>query len=492
MRVTWLLDLTSRRGFIGNLAIAALTFAMLVEPAQPARADSVDDYIRAQIARRKIPGLALAVVQRGQVIKLAGHGLASVELDAPVTPDTVFELASVTKQFTAAAVMKLVEDGKVALDEPVSKYLSGTPPTWQAITIRHLLTHTAGLPKLSDGFAALWKNGVKMNYTTEQAFDAATKDAMSFGPGDGWQYSDVGYFLLGMVIERVSGQRYAAFLANHFFIPLGMTSTSVIDQWAVVPHRAPGYTLRNGQLSRIRRDVQFGLASHYGVLSSVRDLVKWEAALDTASVLSGPSLAVMWTQVTLNDGSRRPYGFGWFVTERRGHRLIDHSGITGTQFSRFPNDHLTVIVLTNLGYQLGGQEVDAWGLSQGVAGHYLPGLLLSGVAKQPDPDAARTQRLRAFLDRLGRGEDSADALPGLTAAMRPNMAEIKRVLGKRIAELRSFTYITTDAREANAEWLGVPIRELVHYQMVTASETRYYTFWLTADGRIANFTSYAD
>jgi D-alanyl-D-alanine carboxypeptidase len=105
--------------------------------------------------------------------------------------------------------------------------------------------------------------------------------------------------------------------------------------------------------------VQFGLASHYGVLSSVRDLVKWEAALDTASVLSRPSLAAMWTQVTLNDGSRRLYGFGWFVTERRGHRLIDHSGITGTQFSRFPDDHLTVIVLTNLGYRLGGQEVDA-------------------------------------------------------------------------------------------------------------------------------------
>jgi len=492
MRVTGLLDLTSRRGFVGNLAIAALIFATLVEPAKPARADSVDDYIRAQMTRRKIPGLALAVAQRGQVVKLAGYGLASVELEAPVTPDTVFELASVTKQFTATAIMKLVEEGKVVLDEPVSKYLPRTPPTWHAITIRHLLTHTAGLAKLGEDFVALWKDGVRMNYTTEQAFDAATKDAMSFGPGDGWQYSDVGYFLLGMVIERVSGQRYAAFLADHFFTPLGMTSTSVIDQWAVVPHRAPGYTLLNGQLSRIRRDVQFGLTSHYGVLSSVRDLVKWEAALDTASVLSRPSLAAMWTQVTLNDGSRRPYGFGWFVTERRGHRLIDHSGITGTQFSRFPDDHLTVIALTNLGYRLGGEEVDAWGLSQGVAGLYLPGLLLSGVAKEPDPDAARTQRLRAFLERLGRGEDSADALPGLTAALRPNMAEIKRVLGKRIAELRSFTYITTDARGANAERLGVPIREVVHYQMVTASETRYYTFWLTTDGHVADFISYAD
>jgi len=196
--------------------------------------------------------------------------------------------------------------------------------------------------------------------------------------------------------------------------------------------------------------------------------------------------------VTLNDGSRRPYGFGWSVTERRGHRLIDHTGITGTQFSRFPDDHLTVIVLTNLGFRLGGEEVDAWGLSQGVAGFYLPGLLLSEVAKEPDPDAARTQRLRTFLERLGRGESPADALPGLTAAIRPNMAQIKRVLGKRIAELRSFTYITADAREAGAERLGVPIRELVHYEMITASEKRYYTFWLTADGHVADFISFSD
>src|SRR5690242_18664331 len=123
------------------LAIAALVFTSVVQPARPISADSVDDYIRAQMARRKIPGVALAVVQRRQVVKLAGYGMASVELEAPVTPDTVFELASVTKQFTAAAIMKLVEEGKVGLEESVAKYLPGTPPTWNAIAIRHLLTH---------------------------------------------------------------------------------------------------------------------------------------------------------------------------------------------------------------------------------------------------------------------------------------------------------------------------------------------------------------
>jgi D-alanyl-D-alanine carboxypeptidase len=478
----------SARHAVRALVVAAL----LVTLPTLASADSVDDYVRAQMARREIPGLALAVVHHGQLVKLQGYGLASVELDAPVTADTVFELASVTKQFTAAAIMKLVEEGKVKLDDPVAMHLPETPPTWSAITIRHLLTHTAGLVKPGEDFRALWQGGVRMNYTTAQMFDAATKDPLSFAPGAGWQYSDVGYFLLGMVIEKASGQRYAAFLADRFFVPLGMSSTSVINQWAVIPHRAPGYTLRKNELVRIRRDSQVEMPSHYGVLSSVRDLVKWDAALAAGQTLSQRSLTAMWTPVRLNDGSLRAYGFGWFVTERRGHRLIDHTGITGTQFTRFPDDGLTVIVLTNLGYLLGGQEVDPWGISHGVAGLYLPGLLLSEVGKEPDPDTARTQRLRAFLERAGRGEELPDATPGLAAVMRQNVAEIKRVFGKRIAELRAFTYITTDERVPGAERLGVPVSQLVHYEMVTASETRYYTFWLTSDGRVADFISYGD
>ena len=475
-----------------RLAALAIAAALAVA-CGTAWADPVDEYVKAQMERRKIPGLSLAVVQRGQVVKLQGYGLASVELDAPVTPDTVFELASVTKQFTAAAVMKLVEAGKVALDDPIAKYLDDVPPAWSAITVRHLLTQTAGLASLTDGFAALWRGGVRMNYTTRQMFDAATKDAMSFTPGAGWQYSDVGFFLLGMIIEKASGQRYAAFLAERFFTPLGMTATSVIDQSAVVKHRAPGYTLREDQLVRIRRDWQFEMASHYGVLSSVRDLVKWDAALEKAEVLSRQSLSAMWTAVRLDDGSRRQYGFGWFVTERRGHRLIEHSGITGTQFSRFPDDGLTVIVLTNLGYVFGGQEVDPWGISQGVAGLYLPGLLLSTVQKEPDPDPALSRRLEDFLRKAGRGEEPTDATPPLAAVLSSNRTEIKRVLGKRMTEMRTFAYVTADDVEARgSERLGIPVSRLVHYEMATGTQTRYYTFWLTKDGRVADLISYTD
>jgi CubicO group peptidase (beta-lactamase class C family) len=336
--------------------------------------DPIDGYIADEMRKREIPGLALAVVQRGKVVKQRGYGLANLELDAPVTPDTVFELASVTKQFTAAAVMLLVEEGKVGLDDRITDYLAHAPDTWRAAMVRHLLTHTAGFPDLTTGFRALSAGGARASYSTEEMYEAAWKDALSFVPGARWQYSDVGYFLLGMIIERASGRRYGEFLAERFFQPLGMTATSVPDQWAIVKQRASGYTLRMGQLVRIRRDAQIELRSYSGVFSSVRDLVTWEAALTAGRAVKPSSLDRMWTAVTLSDGTSYPYGFGWEVGELRGHRRISHSGITGTEYTRFPDDGLTVIVLTNLGYRFDTDPVNPWGLTIGVAGHYVPDL----------------------------------------------------------------------------------------------------------------------
>ena len=310
------------------LVVAVFLFYGFFSSFVGAQTDPIDAYIKAEMEKRRIPGLALTVIQHGEVIKMQGYGLANVELDVPVTPDTVFWLASVTKQFTATAIMWLVEEGKVGLDNQISHYLSNTPDAWQGITVRHLLTHTAGLASLETGFRALHTGGARANYTTAEMFEAATKDPMSFGPGERWQYSDVGYFLLGMIIEKASGQRYRALVTERFFQPLGMTATSVLDQWAILKNRASGYTLRNGQLVHIRGHAQVELPSHYGIFSTVKDLVKWEAALTGGKVVKPSSLDQIWTPVRLNDGTSHPYGFGWRVEALFGHRLIDHSGST--------------------------------------------------------------------------------------------------------------------------------------------------------------------
>ncbi len=216
------------------LVMAVVLFYATIASSLGAQPDRLDDYITAEMAKRRIPGLALAVVQRGEVVKMSGYGLANLELDVPVTPDTVFELASVTKQFTATAIMLLIEEGKVGLHDPISQYLPNAPAAWKGISVRHLLTHTAGLPSLETGFRALRAGGARTEYTTVQMFEAATQNPLSFMPGERWQYSDVGYFLLGM------------------------TATSVLDQWAVLKNRASGYTLRDGQLVHIRRVAKVG------------------------------------------------------------------------------------------------------------------------------------------------------------------------------------------------------------------------------------------
>src|SRR5262245_2965752 len=354
-----------------NALIEGAKFRPLDSVSTSLSAPTTDEYIQVEMKKRCIPGLALVVIKNGEVVKMNGYGMANLEHDAPVTPDTVFELASVTKQFTATAIMLLVEKGKVKLDDLIVQYLPGSPSNWNGITVRHLLTHTGGMAALANGFASLPD---KTSYTTAESFKSATEDPISFKPGERHQYSDVGYFLLGMIIEKASGQRYKDFLAEQFFKPLGMTSTSVLDQWAILKHRAAGYTLRKGQLVNIRRIWQDELPSNYGIFSAVRDLAKWEIALASGKVVNELSLTAMWTPVKLNDGTSYPYGFGWELENAHGHRIITHSGMTGTEYTRFPDDKLTVIVLTNLGYRFDGDEVNALGLTQEIAMRYLSGL----------------------------------------------------------------------------------------------------------------------
>ena len=362
----------------GPKLIAILIFGIGTSTASSAQSEKIDQYIRAEMQVRRIPGLALVVIKNGEIIKMNGYGVATLEHDIAVTPETVFELASVTKQFTATAIMLLVEEGKVKLDDSISHYLSGSPSQWKGITVRHLLTHTGGLPGLENGFKSLREGGARTDYSTAQLFEAATKDSLDFSPGERWQYSDVGYFLLGMIIEKASGQRYRDFLAERFFKPLGMESTSVLDQWAIVKNRAAGYSIRNGQLINIRRIAQVELPSYYGVFSTVRDLAKWDLALAAGKIVKESSLAAMWTPVKLNNGRSYPYGFGWEVRRRLGHRIIDHTGITGTEYARYQDENLTVIVLTNLGMQSANStEVRAWGLTTGVARFFISGLFFS-------------------------------------------------------------------------------------------------------------------
>jgi CubicO group peptidase (beta-lactamase class C family) len=463
------------------LTFLVISFVVIV-PLVDAQADVVDDYIKTMMKKTKIPGLALAVVKNGQVIKAQGYGLANLELNVPVTPDSVFELASVTKMFTATAIMMLVEEGKVALDDNINKYLINAPYSWRDITVRHLLTHTASLSWNPEKVLP----PLERDSTTAWVFEQLSEFRLDFAPGERWQYFDQGYRLLGMIIEKQSGKRYREFVRERIFQPLGMKTTTLFDLWAIIKNRASGYWLRDGKLAHSRRGRQHELLSHSGILSTVKDLAKWDAALYTEKLLKKTSLDQMWTPVKLNNGLTYPYGFGWLLFDHRGFKRISHGGVTGTHITRFLEEKLTVIVLTNLG----GADKFLWQLALGVAGLYNPGLLPPYMLQeQPDPDPQRTQKLQDFLVCVAHGKESGS----MTAGLRAIIANQPGYLVESFKDIKSLKFLACDeVADRGVEVHGASVSRICHYKVVTEQETLYVAFYLTEKGKVAEFGTYRD
>ena len=344
-----------------------LAFALLAPFA--ARADEVDDYVRTQMNKQHIPGLSLAVVKNGHIEKSAGYGLANVELNVPVRPDTIFQIQSITKTFTASAVMLLVEEGKIGLDDKITKRLSGLPESWKDITIRHLLSHTSGIKDFINEPTVDMRKDIQ----PEDVIESLRKLPLNFPPGEKYAYSNTGYHLLAMIIREVTGKYWGEFLKERILVPLEMDDTRVISLSSIVTNRASGYLWENGELRNGRFITPTILAyAGGGLRSTVLDLAKWDAALYTEKILKRSTLDQMWTPMKLNDGSDSSYGLGWGVTNYHGHRLISHTGshMTGfkTALARFVDDKLTVIVFTNQ------REAEQMAIARGVAGYYLPDL----------------------------------------------------------------------------------------------------------------------
>jgi D-alanyl-D-alanine carboxypeptidase len=318
--------------------------------ASQGRADQIDDYLKTEMASHKIPGAALVVIRDGREIKNSAYGTANLELNVPVKTNTVFEIGSITKQFTAAGILLLVQDGRLSVDDKISQHLKDTPVAWANITIRHLLTHTSGIKSYTglEGFA------LTRHLTPEQFIKAIGAYPLEFEPGASWKYCNTGYNLLGFVIENVSGQKYWDYMRRRIFDPLGMSETYDRRPGAIIPNRAAGYEQTNHTL--INRDYDLtDVFSAGAIASTIQDLAKWNAALDGEQLLKAPTKTLMWTPTKLKDGTATKYGFGWFVESIAGHRNIGHGGSTSgfsASIQRFPDDHLAVIVLTNTDEQI--------------------------------------------------------------------------------------------------------------------------------------------
>jgi CubicO group peptidase (beta-lactamase class C family) len=358
----------------------AMTFGSSTSVSKPETvSERVDAAVRLQMRDQRIPGVSIAVVRNGKIIKAAGYGVANLEVGAPVRVDTIFPAGSITKQFTATAILRLAEEGKIGLDDSITKYFPEAPARWKAITIRHLLTHSSGIP---DIFGAteqnLYTKGVidwHREYTEDELAHAYFAQPLDFPPGTRANYSNSGYQMLGFLIHRITGKYYGDFFREHFFAPLGMTTTTVFSYVDVVPNRASGYEVVNGAWKNVWMWQSVSTLSNAegSLLMSVLDLAKWDAALNTEHIVKQSSLETMWTPVPLDDGSGSAYlgGMGWYIASAHGHRIVFHTGGAFGFYavmSRYLDDRLTIIIMTNIDES----HADVLKIAGDIADIYLP------------------------------------------------------------------------------------------------------------------------
>ncbi|QSQ22063.1 beta-lactamase family protein [Pyxidicoccus parkwayensis] len=305
----------------------------------------IDTFVRAEMERQKVPGVGIGIVKNGKVLVAKGYGFANLEHQVPAGPDTLFQAGSLGKQFTAMAVMLQVEAGKLSLTDPVSKFFPGAPASWNGITVRHLLNHTSGIPDLEGTL------DYRKDYTDEDLARFAYALQPEFAPGARWSYSNTGYVLLGIIVNRVAGTFYGNVLSEKVFKPAGMKTARIINEEDIIPHRAAGYRIVDGVLKNQEWVApSLNTTGDGSMYVSVKDMLAWDAAVQARAILTPESWKEILSPAPLNSGATYPYGFGWQFDERAGKPLHQHTGAWQgftSYFGRYLGEGVSIVVLTN-------------------------------------------------------------------------------------------------------------------------------------------------
>jgi CubicO group peptidase (beta-lactamase class C family) len=405
----------------------------------PAFADKLDDAILAEMQRSHVPGVSIAVVKDGKIIREQGYGFADLENNVKVTPATMFQSGSVGKTFTAALVMLLAQDGKLSLDDPIAKHLANTPKAWEGITIRHLLTHTSGL---GDPYAKL---DLTKDYSEEELIALEAQIPVLFAPGEKWSYSNMGYHLLGFICNKAGGKFYGDQLHERIFAPLDM-GTRIISEADIIPHRARGYERKGGQtVNQSWVAPRLNTTADGSLYLTARDLAKWDLALYGDKVLPASVRQASWTPAKLNDGSATNYGYGWQLFDRNGHKTIAHGGAWQgfrAQLYRFVDDRLSVVVLANSATARPNKLGDI------VAAHYLPALAVKPAPAIAETEPAVAERVRAMFTSIAGGKQPDGLSAKVAEALSP---EFIRMVSDDLREWGPLRKIEALARSTDGE-----------------------------------------
>jgi CubicO group peptidase (beta-lactamase class C family) len=431
----------------------------------------IDEFVRDEMHRQRIPGVAVAVVNKG-LVTARGYGYANLEHVVPVTDETIFQSGSLGKMFTAAVIMLQVEDRKLALTDPITTFYPDAPPSWRAITVRHLLTHTSGIPDYTTSTFDYRKD-----YTEDELAHLAFRQKLEFPAGARWNYSNTGYALLGFIVRKVSGRFYGDVLAERIFQPFGMTTARVISEEDVIAHRAAGYQLVNGVVKNQEWVApKLNTTADGSLYWSLRDLVAWEAAVRKRAILKPESWTQILTPVALNSGKTYPYGFGWSLEERGGQPLQEHGGSWQgfkTQLSRFLGDDLSIIVLANLAQADPARFVD------GIAAIVNPALARPQPSPIADTEPRVADTLRRLLDATRAGTLSAAEFAYVRAGFFPDAANAYR---QELETLGQPTRVQLlERRELGDDRIYL-------YQLVFAGGTRYVRLGLAPGDRVSAFS----
>jgi CubicO group peptidase (beta-lactamase class C family) len=445
---------------------------------------SIDDFVNHEMSRQRIPGLELGIYSRGRILLAKGYGLANVELNVPVKPETVMQSGSVGKQFVSTAIMMLVEEGKISLDDSITKYFPDAPATWKPIRIKNLLSHTSGLSEYESPDRT-GPNGpfyLRLDFTEDELAKKIEALPIEWAPGEKWDYRNTNYVLLGIIIHKITGMRYAEFLSERLFKPLGMTSTRLISDRDIIPNRAAGYEIDGNGVLKNQEWVSptFNSTADGTLYFNVLDLAKWDAALYGTKLLKQSSLDRIWTVYPLNDGKPNSagYGFAWIIGAQDGHKRIEHGGAWQgftCRISRYPDNSLTVVVLTNLeaGYSNPGV------IAHVVAGLVNPALTVPKLETIVDDQPELALRLKRLLDEIVVGKDiRPETTPQLAALFTPDTSKWWQQSLAKLWPGGTLTLVTRDKGTDNEpQWVST-------YRLSKGGDAMLLVFGLGADGKI--------
>ncbi|HTS11524.1 MAG TPA: serine hydrolase domain-containing protein [Candidatus Limnocylindrales bacterium] len=480
------------------LVVAAqLAHAQAAEPAPrpaltAAQTEAIDQLAKSEMARQRIPGLEVGVYSRGRILLAKGYGLADVELNVPVTAETLMQSGSVGKQFVSAAIMMLVEEHKLSLDDSITRYFTDAPASWKPILIKNLLSHTSGLSEYEsdDRTGPSGPFYMRLDFSEDELIKKIYALPIEWPAGTKWDYRNTNYVILGILIHKLTGERYDQFLHDRIFAPLGMTSTRLISDRDIIMNRSSGYEIDDEDQLKNQEWVSptFNSTADGTLYFNVLDVAKWDAALYTTRLLTQASLDRIWTVYPLNDGkpNSADYGFGWFIMQFHGHKLIEHSGAWQgftCDISRYPDDSLTVAVLTNLDAGHSRPKL----IAHVVAGLVEPALMPAKLTAIADKEPGIADAVRGLLDQIVGGTDiRPQVTPQLAARITPEAT-------KRVQHILAAVWpggtLTLVQREAAP---GLPGVTASTFRVSKGSDSLLIYYGRNAEGKIAMLGFTAD